>query len=220
MTQRLAAQGDRPTTVGPAAEIPPRPTALTVEAAAVIKHFLDMILSGRGWRCIAVKRGSSWITYFFRTNAEAATFAAEADLDPRAEVFFACATYNEPTRRLKSNVAWAASHWLDIDCGPGKGYSDITAGLAALLAFCQDLGLPLPVVVASGRGCHCYWVFDADQSPGEWEVTAALLKAATERQGLAADASRTTDIASLLRPVGVHHKKDAPVLVKLLRGVL
>lgn len=143
-----------------------------------------------------------------------ATLAMDASGD--AAVYFACASYLTDDNRTGANVAKVRSFWLDIDCGPEKPYLTKRDGYRALMAFNAYLALPTPCVVMSGRGLHVYWVMDADMTPDEWRPTALALKAATVELKLRVDQSRTADIATVLRAVGTHHRKNEPREVVLI----
>jgi len=139
------------------------------------------------------------------------------------DVYFACATYQQgfykdelgKTKfRTSENAGWVKSFWMDIDCDrakadQGKGYLDVTQALKALEEFCLSTGLPLPTIVFSGGGVHCYFVLDHEITKDEWLPVAKKLKTLTHHHRLLADDSRTGDIASILRPVGTHNWKPS-----------
>jgi hypothetical protein len=112
--------------------------------------------------------------------------------------------------------------WLDLDCSEekekeGKGYLTKEAALNALKAFCKKMTLPEPLIVDSGGGLHIYWPLTEMIEASHWKAIAAELKRATEAHGLLADASRTADAASVLRPVGTLNRKyDPPCSVRLV----
>ena len=59
------------------------------------------------------------------------------------------------------------SFWLDLDVGEdkainGDGYATQDIAIEKLWQFVNDLGLPDPMVVNSGRGVHAYWPLNAD----------------------------------------------------------
>jgi hypothetical protein len=145
-------------------------------------------------------------------------------------VYHGCAAYREPHIEVDGKKRWriaenwdrAQSFWLDIDCAPekaeaGTGYIDKPAGWAATQIFCKKVGLPLPMVVDSGNGLHCYWPLTKPISPTTWRKLAGALKALTLATGFLADQSRTGDFASILRPVGTINRKGEPKEVKVKR---
>jgi hypothetical protein len=181
--------------------------------------FLADILPDEGQRCvIAISQGEPPRQRFFATNEEAAQAALHISKAGR-NAFFGCATFNGNSRRAEDAVA-VKSFWLDIDCGEGKPYPTWRAGLAALKEFLLTTGLVKPRVVMSGAGLHLYWILDEAITPDEWLPVAKALKAATKALAFHADPSRTSDIASILRPVGtLNYKRDPAVeVVQLIPG--
>lgn len=118
--------------------------------------------------------------------------------------------------RVVANRNFARAFWLDIDTGPDriyddkgarKGYATKKEGLAALLEFCKAVQLPVPMLVDSGNGLHCYWVMDRDLVPSEWIETAAMLAACLAHLSIYVDTSATEDFVRILRPVGTMNRK-------------
>jgi hypothetical protein len=160
------------------------------------------------------------------------------DIDAQGlDAFIACASFKQKSyidvnkkrrQRTAENVGWVKSFWLDIDCNPDKasagiGYLDIQAAITALDFFIKITELPKPLVVHSGGGLHIYWPLQTDISPEQWLETAEKIKALSlaRTTRLIADQSRTTDLASILRPVGSHNWKDEydkPKVVLLEQG--
>lgn len=150
----------------------------------------------------------------------------------RKNVFHACAGYKvgdkeelpprpdgKPRKsiRIASNVRTVKSQWLDVDIGPDKDYQTAKEALVALQTMCKALGIPLPMIVKSGRGLHCYWPFTHDVLPETAKRGMEGFAAALHSVGFKHDTSRTTDLASILRPIGAHHRKGKPIAVKLIR---
>ena len=101
------------------------------------------------------------------------------------------------------------SHYQDIDCGPGKAYATQREALIAVHAFVQTVRLPMPLVVASGRGLHVYWPYTEDiASAATWLKMAWLFRAVCEHAGLMIDRPCGIDPVRLLRPPGTSHFKD------------
>lgn len=185
------------------------------------REFFDLVLPSEGLRCLAVPKGSGFRHVFCITNEQAAAAVDVLDVRQGANVYMACASMLTDESRLGTNAAKVRSFWLDVDCGPGKPgkpkpYPTARDGAAAVLGMVQALGMPTPYLVLSGVGLHVYWPMDADMAPDAWRYVATLLKAACVAHGLKADPSRTSDAASVLRPVGSHHRKAEPKLVRLL----
>ena len=140
-------------------------------------------------------------------------------------VFIAPGTFDvsKSRRRVKENSVAMRCFFLDIDSGidaPKEGgeeknhapkkYSTKSEALTALNTFLAESGLPPPVIVSSGNGYHCYWVFDQDipAGPGsEWEKLAVRFKAFCASR-LIIDLNVVADSARVLRVPLSHHKKD------------
>lgn len=144
-------------------------------------------------------------------------------------VYHACASYEHAEGvwderkqkmrlRVVSNTYFVRAQWLDIDVGPGKDYATRKEALTALRDMCKALKIPLPLIVGSGpEGLHCYWVFTSDIPASEAASSAGAFSSALKSVGFKHDTTRTQDLASVLRPVGTHHRKGDPVEVEVLR---
>jgi hypothetical protein len=176
--------------------------------------FLALVLPNEGLRCVALALPKGLRQFHYATNEQAAAAVAKIDAAGKT-AYFACASFLTDENRRGDNAAAVRSFWLDIDCGEGKPYATQKDGGKALLGFAKLLGLPQPYVVKSGNGLHAYWPMEQDMAPFDWREVAAMLKQATVQAGFAADPSRTADIASILRPVGTHHRKGEPKRVEL-----
>lgn len=114
--------------------------------------------------------------------------------------------------RTHGNVKLVKAFWLDMDVGasePGKPakYPDQKAAIAALVKFCKGAGLPIPFAVSSGYGVHVYWPLTEAMMPGQWEDAAKDLKKLTVKSELLVDHTRTSDMSSVLRPIGTFNRK-------------
>jgi hypothetical protein len=115
------------------------------------------------------------------------------------------------SRRTHSNVRAIKVLIADIDTRESKTeapYADRVEAYKALVAFCEAVNLPRPLVVSSGGGLHCYWVLDVELTLEEWEPYARGLKAAAAQFKFSIDPARTADASSVLRPVGTTHRKS------------
>lgn len=149
------------------------------------------------------------------------------------QVYHACASYKapyyeapdpkDPTKIKKKfrgvpNQSHARAFWVDLDCGQakydeGKGYLTQRDAALALKAFCNTIGLPMPMLVNSGWGVHGYWPLDRDVPAEKWKPVAETLKACMQHAGLIIDPTRTGDFASILRPPGGVNRKGEPRVV-------
>lgn len=118
--------------------------------------------------------------------------------------------------RTKQDVVALKTFWVDIDCGPDKDYPIQGEALAALQAFCKQVGLSKPILVNSGRGIHAYWPLDKDVTRAEWEPVAKRLKEVCTTQGLRVDNS-CFEVARILRvPNTLNYKGDEPLPVAVI----
>ena len=140
--------------------------------------------------------------------AEIELAAALLEADQSQTVYYACASFQEKTRRLGTNAHSVRQFWLDVDAGEGKPYADAFDAARAADDFCKRTGLPDPVYVGSGNGIYLHWPLVDALEPAAWGAYARGLKVLCQREGLAADPSRTADIASILRAPGTHNRKN------------
>jgi RecA-family ATPase len=177
--------------------------------------FLTAILPEQGLYCATVAVEENFRDYFFDIIEEMASFILEQDKMAGQTVYHCCATLNSRKgRRRSSNVHSLQALRIDIDAGDGKPYATFDDALRALARFCQRTGLPIPLVVSSGIGLHCYWLLDRPRSLAEWQPLARLLASACEACGLGVDKKITTNPVALLRTPGTHHRKASPKLVQ------
>lgn len=143
-------------------------------------------------------------------------------------VYHACCTVDDPQgvwvekngRRYRSvrttkNTAFIRSQWLDVDVGEGKDFPTRKAALKALKAMCKHFKIPAPTIVLSGHGLHCYWTFSADLEAPLFKHRARHFSEAIKAWGFPHDTKPTRNVVTLLRPVGTHHRKGDPILVKI-----
>jgi hypothetical protein len=185
------------------------------------EEFLRRILPESGvFQAFTIRQGGAK-NHAFTSHSELAEFLRDKSERDDA-VYHACAAYIDGSNRKAHNTKSMKALWLDLDCGEekardGKGYRTQEDALNALKAFCKKMDLPKPLIVDSGGGLHIYWPLTEMIEASHWKAIAAKLKRATEAHGLLADASRTADAASVLRPVGTLNRKyDPPCSVMLV----
>ena len=195
--------------------------------------FLQKILPSQGIYVLAAFRNGmdrSPAHYNCKTLEDLARLARKVD-DAGVQVFHACASFAEerkvPTKadpsklrnatRAADNVAFTRSQWLDVDVGPTKDYPTRKEAVQAVAELCRTLRIPAPMIVASGRGLHCYWPFTKDLPAKQAGIIGKSFHAALKAVGFKHDTSRTADLASILRPVGTHWRKEGEVEVALVR---
>lgn len=135
-------------------------------------------------------------------------------------VYFGVAKFATEANRTKQNVLGLKAFWLDIDCGPTKaevnsktgkpgGYATQQEALDALQDFCTDIGLPVPIVVDSGRGLHVYWPLTEHVERVQWEPVAKHFRDLCLRRDLYVDPV-VFEAARILRVPGTYNYKDDP----------
>lgn len=179
------------------------------------------------------KDGKS-ITYFKHfaytsmDQAAAAALAMATDREAPSDVFYAMATVKEDFTALSKtqrddqgvkvrgrhnrtgndNTAFVKAFWFDLDVkADPNAYATQEEAALALRGFCTAMSMPKPLVVSSGGGLHAYWPLTDEIDAATWIESAAILKALAASWGLKADPSRTSDVASVLRPVGTYNWK-------------
>jgi hypothetical protein len=199
-----------------------------------MKNFFTTILPNQGTYFVTSIKAKVCRNHPCHSFDEMVRKAHELDAQDY-DTFFACASFKEESyidaegklrQRTAKNVGWVKSFWLDIDCGPdkeekGKGYATINDALAAFSTFVVAIGLSKPHIIFSGGGLHIYWPLTENITKEQWQPVAKQLKALTQSPAirLIADNSRTSDISSILRPIGTHNYKPgrngAVVLLKM-----
>jgi hypothetical protein len=213
-----------------------RPDHLNADVTAI--QFLQLILPPTGPYVLWVKPPARKPFNEFAGTIEELS-QKQVDWDASgAAVYHACASFKLAQKdpkgtkpadkrlgRTQHNIAFICSFWLDIDAGQAetgkapKPYPNARAAVDALLAFCQSVGLPMPLLVSSGNGVHAYWPLDRALSPDEWKIYASGLKALCVKHNLHADPARTADVSSVLRTPGTHNRKFGERVVKCFRLV-
>ena len=199
--------------------------------------FLRAIWPDHGLYAIALPlKGGAMLHKVFDTIEAAAAFADS--VKDRTDVYFAthalkARTVWDPRKpnprggepgghrvRTQANMRACQVFFFDIDCGEakageGKGYATQPEAVAALIAFCAETKLPLPMTVSSGRGVHAYWRLKAEIASEDWRRSAQKLYDLAVAKGLKVDPARTSDSASILRVAGTRNLKGAPLLVEV-----
>ncbi len=189
--------------------------------------FLKFVLPDDGFYIVTqITNGFPKNHVFDRVGDMAAHISNATENAPDTEVFFALGSFKEREtvdvegkrhQRTHANVKALKSFWLDLDVGISDGakkYPTQIDAITALIGFARDTKLPCPTIVSSGYGIHAYWITSQSILPAYWESAAHNLKALCEGWGLLVDHSRTTDHASILRPVGTKNRKKKPGIVE------
>lgn len=181
------------------------------------KRFLELVLAHEGEYCVWANKGvkpNERIKQSFYSSIDEVLQAAR-DLDANGwNAFFALGTFFDASSRTANNMQWMKSLFLDLDCGPSKEFPSQEVAIDELRNFCENNGLPTPTLINSGRGVHVYWILSEPVCREDWWPVAERLKRLCDEQGFAADPSRTSDAASILRvPSTNNHKYEQPLPV-------
>lgn len=174
-------------------------------------EFFNTVLPHTGQRCTGTLTGTIFRNFFGADNLWAVDAATRISATGK-NAYIALGGFGPAGSRKQDNVVALRCSWLDIDTREGKPketYANRKEALIELTAFCEEVGMPPPLVVSSGYGLHIYWTYTHDVTRQKWKQIATLLKAACEKYGLCVDPSRTTDEASVLRPVGTQNYKNS-----------
>lgn len=183
-----------------------------------MNQFYAAVLPPAGPYCAVGIRGGQVRQTFHATYLEleqrgAALAAAGADA-----YFAVCGLNPGATGRKLADVHQLQALFLDIDCGPGKGYAVAGEAAQALRGFVDRHQLPRPAVVSSGGGLHVYWPLPEPLPPAEWLPLAHVLRALCQQAGLRIDPGITVDAARILRMPGtLNHKFVPPRPVQVVR---
>jgi hypothetical protein len=158
------------------------------------------------------------ITKHFRTQDELVNYF-KAKLDAPL-VYHACGVFSGKNR-TKESSAGASSVWLDLDVRRTGDNHHTYEELSHCLAKVEAT-LSSALLVWSGGGIHAYWPLTEHLDPKEWVVVANKLYHLSRKEGLKQDASRTRDIASVLRvPSALNEKyKSVNTIVQWPEHVL
>lgn len=120
--------------------------------------------------------------------------------------------------RTQKQVLALRSFFIDIDCGPekfakdpGKSYPNQIDAVKDLRRFCAETGFPFPALVSSGHGLYAHWIISEDVPAPQWKALADIFKTLLATHKFRQDPSRTSDSASVLRPVGTHNRKTSDI---------
>ena len=175
------------------------------------QSFLRSVLGTDGLYCILglkVKEPNLVRKQKFFPTIEQAVEAAEALDDQKFNAYFALATFEEGGGRKAEDAIEMRSLFIDLDCGPGKDYTDQPSALRALRDFVKTLNLPKPLMVSSGYGIHAYWPLTKPVPVNEWKPVAQALKRTCVKNDLFIDPAVPADVARVLRVPGTHNYKN------------
>ena len=153
------------------------PCHLVSERIMDTEIFLKRVLSDEGSYCSFSFRTSDEhrTQNFYSTIEELVEKSTDTD-NKGYDAYYSLATFEEAGSRKVDNVKKLKSFFLDLDCGPTKDYSNQEEALVALNAFRNELDLPVPLLVNSGRGVHVYWALTESVILDDWIVVQPMLR--------------------------------------------
>lgn len=185
-----------------------------------MKDFLETVVPSDGHICIAVHNGRFMRHKFFSDAASAAAFVAQHTAS--SDVYYSFASFEEPTKRRRTNAKSIQAFVFDVDTGKDGAYRTKNDALAAIHALVKHGSLlPPSIIVDSGGGYHLYWLLDTPCTVEEWLPRARVFKRKLISLDpvLAVDTVRVTDPVGLLRVPGTTNtKRQAPVDILLDAG--
>lgn len=181
--------------------------------------FLSSVLPTTGNYCVVGLKKDAMPRQRLTQTIEELQVRAEKLLAEGYDAYFALASYEDSTAgRTVANAVNLKSFFLDLDCGATKPYATQEDALEALKSFIEELKLPKPTLISSGRGIHVYWALEEDLPKTQWKPIAESLKSLCVKHGLHADPAVTADVARILRVPGTSNFKDPenPLAVTVL----
>ena len=164
-------------------------------------------------------RGFFWNRGSFSNIDDAVAAVQQWDTEPNTTVYFTVGAFaghsytdngKQKWYRRQEHATWFKALALDLDIGADKPYATQKEGWAAMVTALKAIGMPLPMVVSSGNGIHCYWPLTQPIRKEHWEKASTALRVALEENGVEIDTTKIHDPTMVLRPVGTHHKKQQP----------
>lgn len=191
----------------------------------LIESFLRYILPTEGLYITGqISHGNKGMHHTISNDiSHMAQVIAAADQGPD-DVYFALGTYaqgwhqvtgrnGKVQNRLRTaeNIMRMKAMFIDIDLEYDTrkdGYRTKQEAWDALVNYCQLANLPMPLVIDSLNGFHCYWVLNRELPRDEWQPIADRFKQHLLENNFKIDPAVPADSARVLRPLGTHNKKD------------
>jgi hypothetical protein len=180
-------------------------------------EFLQAVLPPHGVYCAVAIDKNGQVRQSFHETIQDLVDQGKFISDSGRNAYFALSSFASSESRKAANAAYTRSFFLDLDCGPGKPYSDQAAAGVALREFITRMELPEPYVVNSGRGLHVYWPLEEPLPTAEWLGYAGQFKALCLNSDFAIDPAVPADAARVLRlPDTNNFKADPPLPVQIV----
>lgn len=165
-------------------------------------------------------RGYFWNRGSFADIDSAVAAINQWDAEPNTTVYYTVGAFSghaytddknkQKWYRKQEHATWFKALALDLDIGADKPYQTQKDGWAAMVTALKAIGMPMPMVISSGNGIHCYWPLTANVGKDHWVKASTALRIALEENGVEIDTTKIHDPSMVLRPVGTHHKKQQP----------
>jgi hypothetical protein len=191
------------------------------------KDFLTRVFPPNGDLIISVQvpkagepHGIFWNKGSFTDLDEAVAAIHRWDAEPRTTVYYAVGAFaghrytdisgKEKYRRQAALATQFKTLALDLDIGTDKPYATKKEGWQVLRIALEVIGLPMPMIISSGNGLHCYWPLTSPIGTAHWVKASTALRLALAEHNVLIDTTKIHDPSMVLRPVGAHHKKQTP----------
>ncbi len=184
---------------------------------------MEVVLPPEGVYCVVALKGEFLHSQTFHKTRQEVDTAVDLLEEEGLNSYIAVGNFFSAENRTAPNVQSVRSFFLDLDCDPtiddGKHYPSQGDALQALDALVDELKLPQPVVVNSGRGIHVYWPLTEAVPRDEWKAVAEQFKTTCLLRGMTIDPAVPADVARVMRAVGSSNFKDPlnPLKVEVLR---
>jgi len=148
-------------------------------------------------------RGIFWNRGSFADIDDAVASIIDWDSEPNTTVYFGVGSFaghsyiddnnKQKWQRKQEHATWFKALALDLDIGADKPYQTQKEGWAAMVAALKTIGMPMPMVISSGNGIHCYWPLTASVRKDHWVKASTALRIALEENGVEIDTSKIHD---------------------------
>ncbi|MCD4674757.1 MAG: hypothetical protein K8S18_02025, partial [Desulfobacula sp.] len=166
---------------------------------------------------------------FFHPENKDALVSRAQEIDQNGDVHFGIGMQKEPLKKGRGeaeSVIAIPGLWLDLDIkGPNHKNINLIPSVKAAEDFISQFSLRPSMIVSSGGGFHCYWVFKEPwifESNNEQQTAIELSSRFQQTFIIKAEKSNwkidnTSDLARLLRIPGTNnHKSSPPIPVQII----
>lgn len=169
------------------------------------QDFLEAVLPESGVYCVIRLGGGGPPKHDKYTSIRSMCAALDDAAVNKEDFYFAVSTFKDKNAkhfRTQANALDTRCLILDVDVKDKEGYCRTQEEALPLIeTLCESIGFPQPIIVNSGYGYHVYWPFAQAIPSDEWRKLTKAFHAAVSMFAppLAADSSRISDSASILR---------------------